>query len=126
MPRETIGPEDYELLSNIVIPTFGGECAYCGAFPAVYLSDRRGKLMDNHLTLDHIVPLSAGGVWEDWNLAPACKRCNNSKGSLHLFEWWRRQSYWTPWLEARFRVRYRIALIAMGENSRKVSDAIAS
>lgn len=45
-------------------------CAYC---------KRHFKKKD--LTLDHIVPLSRGGVksWE--NLITACKKCNNTKGN---------------------------------------------
>lgn len=46
-------------------------CAYCG---------------DPGGTLDHIVPLSAGGD-SDWtNLSGACARCNSSKGAKSLLQ----------------------------------------
>lgn len=45
-------------------------CQYCGATP--------GR---QELTVDHVVPRSRGGR-HDWaNLATACKRCNQIKGS---------------------------------------------
>ncbi|NJN83973.1 MAG: HNH endonuclease [Caldilineaceae bacterium] len=45
-------------------------CQYCGESP--------GRI---HLTVDHVVPRSRGGI-HDWeNLATACKRCNQKKGS---------------------------------------------
>lgn len=42
-------------------------------------------------TIDHLIPLSRGGTNYEGNLAPACKSCNSSKGSLLIVEWrWRR------------------------------------
>lgn len=36
-------------------------------------------------TLDHIMPLKAGGdPWDENNLAPAHRRCNSSKGGSDL------------------------------------------
>ncbi len=46
-------------------------CQYCGAMP--------GR---NQLTVDHVVPRSRGGAHDWHNLATACKRCNQKKGSL--------------------------------------------
>jgi len=45
-------------------------CVYCG--------------VRNNLTIDHVVPKSAGGkdTWE--NLVTACQKCNAKKGSLTL------------------------------------------
>ncbi|MEM6345681.1 MAG: HNH endonuclease [Bacteroidota bacterium] len=45
-------------------------CVYCGS--------------REHLTIDHVVPKSAGGkdTWE--NLVTACQKCNAKKGSLTL------------------------------------------
>ena len=45
-------------------------CQYCGETP--------GR---NHLTVDHVVPRSRGGVHDWHNLVTACKRCNQKKGS---------------------------------------------
>lgn len=48
-----------------------GPCFYCGK-PAE--------------TIDHIVPVSAGGANDCTNLAAACKSCNSSKGDKSLFQ----------------------------------------
>jgi 5-methylcytosine-specific restriction endonuclease McrA len=46
-------------------------CAYCGVRPAT--------------VVDHILPVSKGGdMYDRANLAPACKRCNDRKGSRVL------------------------------------------
>jgi 5-methylcytosine-specific restriction endonuclease McrA len=46
-----------------------GVCYYCKAiFPP------------NKLTMDHIIPLSAGGKSVKSNLIAACKNCNTAKG----------------------------------------------
>ena len=34
---------------------------------------------------DHIVPKALGGLTREWNLVPACTRCNNKKS--HKFPW---------------------------------------
>jgi 5-methylcytosine-specific restriction endonuclease McrA len=38
-------------------------------------------------TIDHIVPLSRGGLHAYDNIAPACGKCNRSKGPRLLSEW---------------------------------------
>jgi len=45
-------------------------CQYCGDMPG-----------HSHLTVDHVVPRSRGGVHDWHNLVTACKRCNQKKGS---------------------------------------------
>lgn len=47
----------------------GGECFYC-----------RKVLKDGSGTIDHVEPVSLGGVSEIQNLVLACKPCNASKG----------------------------------------------
>jgi 5-methylcytosine-specific restriction endonuclease McrA len=44
-----------------------GPCVYCGTWAAS--------------TIDHIVPLSAGGTDDPANLTSACWRCNSKKGN---------------------------------------------
>lgn len=61
--------EFQELLHKCV-----GKCSYCG----------RSNVK---LELDHIVPLSRGGLHEINNLALVCGSCNRSKGSKLLSEW---------------------------------------
>ena len=51
---------------------FGGKCAYC----------------DKPSTgVDHIIPLSRGGLDEPGNVVPCCRYCNSSKGPRLLSEW---------------------------------------
>lgn len=50
-------------------------CAYCGA--------------EDKLTIDHVVPISRGGLDAPDNVVPACKSCNSSKGAKTLDEWLR-------------------------------------
>jgi 5-methylcytosine-specific restriction endonuclease McrA len=49
---------------------FGGKCAHCGS--------------SDHLTIDHIVPISLGGLNVIDNLQPLCGRCNSSKGARYV------------------------------------------
>lgn len=35
-------------------------------------------------SIDHIVPLSQGGMDKRWNCAPACRECNTEKGNRSL------------------------------------------
>ena len=46
-------------------------CRFCGHYDPSYKS----------LTIDHILPRSHGGTSALYNLATACKRCNNRKGN---------------------------------------------
>lgn len=40
-----------------------------------------------HLTMDHVVPLSRGGKSKKGNIVPACKECNSRKKYLLPIEW---------------------------------------
>lgn len=57
---------------------FGGRCAYCG-IP----QSRTVKI-----TKDHLIPCVAGGTTAVDNVVPACKKCNSSKGSKYLSDWY--------------------------------------
>lgn len=48
---------------------YGFRCAYCGIKPKRYLS------------MDHIIPVSAGGRHDADNVVPACRSCNSRKGN---------------------------------------------
>ena len=50
-------------------------CSYCGS--------------DDGVTVDHVVPLSRGGLHHPQNLSPACAPCNRSKNAKLLSEWQR-------------------------------------
>ena len=53
-----------------------GYCHYCqGSFPVT------------DLTMDHVVPLSRGGLTVKSNVVPCCKGCNSRKQSLLPIEW---------------------------------------
>ena len=49
-------------------------CAYCGS--------------SHNLTLDHVTPNMLGGNDRTHNVVPACRPCNQSKGSHHWLSWW--------------------------------------
>lgn len=71
--RNACGSYTYDEWQN-VLEEFNHECAYCGA--------------TGSLTVDHIIPLSRGGLNEIQNLVPACKSCNTSKGIKDAIEWY--------------------------------------
>lgn len=48
------------------------KCVYCG--------------QKKKLTIDHEVPLAAGGKHEVSNVVPACQRCNSQKRALHAVD----------------------------------------
>ena len=52
----------------------GAQCAYCGC-------------LDGPFHLDHIHPVSKGGLTTEGNLTVACQMCNSSKGNKTLNEW---------------------------------------
>lgn len=56
------------------------QCGYCGE-PAT--------------SLDHIIPRFKSGSSNRNNLLPACQRCNTSKASDVLQEWFRKQHFFT-------------------------------
>lgn len=51
-----------------LIPIWGAACAYCGA-------------IDCYLKVEHMIPLSRGGIDKLPNMAPACRDCNQRKGA---------------------------------------------
>jgi hypothetical protein len=73
-------------LRQHVFDLFSNRCAYCGTA--------------SRLELDHVMPLSKGGLDERGNLVPACKFCNTSKQARPVETWYRSQPFFT---EARWR-----------------------
>lgn len=53
-----------------------GICYYC-----------KKPVKPSDLTMDHIVPLSRGGLTTKGNVVPSCKTCNNMKKQLLPMEW---------------------------------------
>lgn len=60
-----------------------GLCAYCGR-PMRLDVVQNSKM---RATLDHIIPLFAGGTWAKTNLILSCRKCNNYKGCAIIPEW---------------------------------------
>jgi 5-methylcytosine-specific restriction endonuclease McrA len=71
------------------LAAFGGCCAYCGAA--------------GFMTVDHVVPISAGGHHTRLNVVPACKSCNSSKFHHELASWFSTQPFFDPARLARIR-----------------------
>ena len=54
------------------------ECIYCGE-----------RHYEHNLTIDHVRPRTMGGANTTSNCVPACKTCNQSKGSMNWVDWFR-------------------------------------
>ena len=82
MLRRTRGRGDQVVEVEALVDLILGasNCAYCG----VSLS-RFGFAVD-HFAVDHVVPLSNGGLHVLENLVIACQPCNRAKGDLSLDE----------------------------------------
>ena len=64
---------------------FDWRCAYSGE---VLSKDTR--------SVDHIVPIDAGGDNMIWNMVPMTRSLNSSKNSKDMLEWYREQSFYDP------------------------------
>lgn len=53
------------------------KCFYCG----------KSISSKNNRTIDHIIPITAGGKHCISNLVPCCRSCNASKGNRNVFKW---------------------------------------
>ena len=77
MPRRMGGREfqvvDVEALVDLILGA--SNCAYCGV-----------SLSRFGFAVDHVVPLSNGGLHVPENLVIACPPCNRAKGDLSLDE----------------------------------------
>jgi 5-methylcytosine-specific restriction endonuclease McrA len=63
-----------------IFEAWNHSCAYCGQ-PAD--------------TLDHVVPRVHGGLTISKNLLAACRVCNGSKCADPVYQWYRRQPFWS-------------------------------
>jgi hypothetical protein len=78
-----------------------GCCLYCG---------------DPSESIDHVHPLSRGGLSVTENCVPSCLSCNGRKGDSDAFLWYRRQSFYDPrramalraWTEGDLRLAVRL------------------
>jgi len=51
-------------------------CIYC-----------RCRLRKGMVTIDHLVPIARGGAHADFNLVPACRKCNSRKADRPMVQW---------------------------------------
>lgn len=72
---------------------WNNRCAYCGATP----------IEDQSLTIDHVKPRSKGGQDCTSNVIPACRSCNQEKGSDEWIAWFRMQPFYTISAELRIK-----------------------
>ena len=63
------------------IVLFENKCAYCGN--------------TKKITIDHVIPLSQGGLDNSNNIVPACTRCNCSKCAKPVEQWYKAQDFFT-------------------------------
>ncbi|KKM95288.1 hypothetical protein LCGC14_1189640 [marine sediment metagenome] len=71
---------------------FHGKCGYCGID-----MDRSSDPLERNIQfcIDHIIPVSRGGVDLMENLMPACRRCNSSKRDRQIEEY----RYFAAWMD---------------------------
>jgi len=72
--------QSFVILSKDLKKLYDSVCTYCG--------------ISGEIQADHVVPISRGGVHGISNLVPACRTCNQSKGSKLLSEWrlWKKEN----------------------------------
>lgn len=62
-------------------------CVYCQKPLEVYAETFKGNLPSDYATIEHIVPISEGGLkYDESNFACACSSCNNRRGTLPAFK----------------------------------------
>jgi 5-methylcytosine-specific restriction endonuclease McrA len=59
---------------------YAGCCYYCGV--AVRQNNGERPEVNEHATLDHLIPLSMGGTNEPGNIVLACRGCNLERGTM--------------------------------------------
>jgi hypothetical protein len=59
----------------------GDRCIYCG---------------ERSESIDHVFPMSRGGLSVTENCVPACLGCNGRKGDQEVFSWYRQQRFYDP------------------------------
>ena len=89
--------EARRLWRRAIKAAWGNRCAYCNHTPIDDASLR------SELTIDHVRPRSNGGEDRTTNCIPACRRCNQSKGSEDWVQWYREQDFYEAWREVQIR-----------------------
>tara|TARA_B100000214_G_scaffold349206_1_gene301888 strand:+ start:501 stop:779 length:279 start_codon:yes stop_codon:yes gene_type:complete len=78
-------PDAKRLWRKAIKEKFNCQCVYCGINYEI-----------NELTLDHVKPKTSGGEDLTSNLVPACKSCNQGKGSHNWLRWMRQTFGYNP------------------------------
>ena len=76
-------------------------------------------------SIDHILPLSRGGLSVTENCVPACLSCNGHKSDTEAFDWYRRQRFYDPrramairaWMDGDLRLALRLLQWAQPNNT---------
>jgi len=63
----------FKIFNREIKKIYSSPCFYCGSKQEIHA--------------DHVIPISKGGRHTIGNLVPACRKCNQSKGSKLLIEW---------------------------------------
>lgn len=71
--------QDFRLKRIYLCQRDGNMCKICGV--QMVKSDGGGKLQDNVMTVDHIIPTHTGGTNDISNLQLVCNKCNQKKNS---------------------------------------------
>ena len=64
----------------------GRKCRWCRTTMS-WSGNNRGNCRPTYVTLDHIVPRSAGGTDSVKNLVAACYQCNSKRASAPVAQW---------------------------------------
>ncbi len=81
-----LGYATYDKVRRRLADDNGWLCSYCGG--GVTIGFTAGFRL---ATIDHKIPVSRGGTHKRYNLACACKSCNEAKGSMTVEEFLRSQ-----------------------------------
>ena len=76
-------------------------------------------------SIDHVFPLSRGGMSVTENCVPACLSCNGQKSDTDVFDWYRRQHFYDPrramairaWTDGDLRLALRLLQWAQPEHN---------
>jgi hypothetical protein len=76
-------------------------------------------------SIDHVFPLSRGGMSVTENCVPACLSCNGQKSDADVFDWYRRQRFYDPrramairaWTDGDLRLALRLLQWAQPEHN---------
>lgn len=78
--------------ANVALEYFDKRCAYSWEKFRKYKKTEKNKYANN-MSLEHVIPLVAGGHSIAFNCIPAVINYNVSKGGAHLLDWWKTEKY---------------------------------